>query len=194
MKGCNHASSLNADFSLSLGTAPDFDSSHHYSFQAFSWVNAAEAAATTIIWTLERRHKHAEQFSKQAGSPHYSKSLWCSYNLDIMCYTPESDMAPCLVPDTAVKQRSAQLHSEIQAAVEALAGTLLQRGAAGPLTWLFYRGRPVSVWLTLSAGRVELAPLESRSVSIDLSMSDLQMHGCRQVLLTDRGKECTLQS
>lgn len=44
----------------------------------------------------EKGNKQAQHFSKQAGSPNYTKSLWCSYNLDIMCDTPESDIPLCL--------------------------------------------------------------------------------------------------
>lgn len=35
-------------------------------------------------------NQQGQHFSKQAGSPNYTESFWCSYNLDIMCYTPES--------------------------------------------------------------------------------------------------------
>lgn len=81
----------------------------------FSLLSATLALALTILYSLwlffqgllyvqhsgcdshrqpdfTEGNKQAQRFSKQAGSLNYTKSLWCSYNLDIMCYIPGSDI------------------------------------------------------------------------------------------------------
>lgn len=72
-------------------TGVAFDTSSNCSLKACS-------CKAQAVWQLQaarlqkRGRKQAQRFSKQAGSPNYTKSFWCSYNLDIMCYTPEYDI------------------------------------------------------------------------------------------------------
>lgn len=93
VKGCNRPSSLMLTCPLSLGrTGLDFDNSYSCSFKACSCVCGAAAVTATGGSSSEKGINKLSTSTKQAGSPNYTKSLWCSYNLDIMCYTPEPDI------------------------------------------------------------------------------------------------------
>ena len=126
-----------------------------------------------------------------------------------MCYTPESDIPPCLLQDN-----SRQLKRETEVSTDALRNPSYSGYSDWNTTYLLtvHYSRPRSsqmaavwkeacacTWFTLSADRrallaaLELGP--QTDLVIDLCMNDLQTHGHRRLLTTDEGeKELTLWS
>lgn len=86
-------------------TGLDFDNSYKSVLLRPFHFHSTVAVTATGSNTSEKGIKQAQHFSKQAGSPNYTRSLWCSYNLDIMCYKPESDIPACLLRDSTQQHK-----------------------------------------------------------------------------------------